>query len=463
MGELEEIRYPWINAAEFWVGGYWHQIEAMHLLLGWLFIVWLALRAFWTRDAPFEFRMATLYFALTVYTNFAYNVAGLNINDWFGIMAILIVMAKGRLSHAKSASRAAKGLFLLSAVTIAHTFVAALIYPELLPDMITVVTKMAVNFKIFVLAANLVIVGGCIACGVGLDRLIKACVYAGVIAQLMYLLQMLVASTGTLPYGTFLDAGFVGVPSFASVSIERGHMGKFIAPYFAFFLYAFVVWKWRWRFALFLLASAINFSASGQVFFACSLVIAIMVFRGSLGVKAYSLIAFGVAGVTALVATYWVVFEAIIDKIVTIAIHGDESQGGGRSFGLFIEYISTYPLGMGYSGSTLRTAPNLPEINAAHFAFISQYSFLAIPILLGYAVLLISVIRSGVQCGALGRCMVVGAAISPIMFFVDILWFVPLVWLPIEVILSVRRNWQNIKPSQSSPIRPAYARPFRRT
>lgn len=443
MEYIQEVRYPWANAIDFWAGGYWREIESSHLFFGWVYICWLTVSACCSRRTPVEFRLATLYFALTVYSNFAYNVFNLNANEVFGILSILSVVLQGRLRCGRLASRAAQGLALVFSVGIIHMLVSALAYPVLLPDMFTTVTKIAVNFKILILAANMAIVGTCVARGVDLDRLIKTCVSAGVVAQLMYLLQVAITFTGTLPYGTFLDAGFVGVPSFGSVSIERGHMGKFIAPYFAFFLYALLQWKWRWRFALFLLTSAINFSASGQVFLACSLMIAIFVFRHSLGVRAYGLIALCTAGMTGLIVTHWTVFEAIVNKIVTIAVQGDESQGGGRSFGLFLEYITTFPLGMGYSGSTLRTAPNLPEINAAFFAFISQYSLLAGPILLGFVLLLIRTFRLGLRGGTLGRCMLVGVAMAPIIFFVDILWFVPMVWLPIEVILSSRDHWRH--------------------
>jgi hypothetical protein len=136
----------------------------------------------------------------------------------------------------------------------------------------------------------------------------------------------------------------------------------------------------------------------------------------------------------------WEVFEGIFDKIVSIAIKGDESQGGGRSIGLFFDYVENYPLGMGYSGSSLRTAPNLPEINASYFAFIVQYSILAIPLGLGF----IYLIKRGFILTAKAlthRCFNVGVLMAPIIFLTDILWFVPLVWLAIEINLSTKNNY----------------------
>ena len=143
-------------------------------------------------------------------------------------------------------------------------------------------------------------------------------------------------------------------------------------------------------------------------------------------------------GILCLIVIYYPVFDGMINKIFTIAINGDESQGGGRSFDLFLQYIDAYPLGIGYSGSSLRSLAGLPEINAAHFAFITQYSLLAVPIVFFFILLLINALRGGSLGDTLGRSMIVGTVMSPIIFFVDILWFVPLVWLPIEVIFSMK-------------------------
>ena len=436
--ELEEIKYPWENAAEFWAGGYWLEIQATHLLFGGFFMAWLVINACRDRNAPLEFRLSTLYFALTVYTNFAYKIVGLNINEIFGILSTFILLAKGRTPIRMSSSMASRGLFILFIVSSLHNLAIGFAYPELLQDTSAVILKMAVNIKIFILAVNMSIVGSSIVRGIGLYRLINTCITAGIIAQAMYLLQVALFVVGVTPYGTYIDAGFTGVPSFGSVSIERGHMGKFIAPYFAFFLYAFIEWKWRWKFALFLIASAINFSASGLVFFVSSIITTIIVFNRYIGAKGYMLLGLTLTGILCLIVIYYPVFDGMINKIFTIAINGDESQGGGRSFDLFLQYIDAYPLGIGYSGSSLRSLAGLPEINAAHFAFITQYSLLAVPIVFFFILLLINALRGGSLGDTLGRSMIVGTVMSPIIFFVDILWFVPLVWLPIEVIFSMK-------------------------
>ena len=379
-----------------------------------------------------EFRLAVLYFALTVFTNPAFNQGALNINEILGVLALIVVLVKGRMKLGCGASPLSQGLLLVFAASLLHVLVTWLIYPNLLPNLGIFITKLAINFKILVLAGNLAIVGGLLSRGLGMDILIRTCLAAGTFALLMYLVQIAVSRTGTWPYGTFIDAGFVGIPSFGSVSIERGHFGKFMTPYYPFFLYALIVWQARWRFALFFIIMSINFSASSQIFFLCSLLITILMFRHKLGIVPYV----GLILLVMLMIVYRDVFEGIIEKVYLLAIVGDESQGGGRSFGLFVQYLQAYPFGIGYSGSTLRTAPMLPEINAAHFALVTQYSGLALPIVIGFAMLIFKAARTGLHSDTLGRCMMVGVLMLGIIFFTDILWFVPMMWLSMEIVFS---------------------------
>lgn len=434
MEGIEEVRYPWLSSLEFWGGGYWGEIGACHLLLGWLFIFWTCSRILMTSRFPLEFRLAILYFALTIFNNPAFNQGALNINEILGLLALIVVLAKGRMKLGFGASPLSQGLLLVFAASLVHVCLTWLIYPNLLPNLDIFITKLAINFKILVLAGNLAIVGSLLSRGLGMDILIRTCLAAGVFGLLMYLVQIVVSITVALPYGTFIDAGFVGIPSFGSVSIERGHFGKFMTPYYAFFLYTLIVWRARWQFALFFLIMTINFSASSQIFFLCSLLITTFLFRRELGIVPY-------VGFMLLVISMVVhgdVFKGILDKVYLLAILGDESQGGGRSFGLFAQYMQAYPFGMGYSGSTLRTAPMLPEINAAHFALVAQYSVLALPMVAGFVLLIYKAARIGLRSDTLGRCMLVGVLMLGIIFLSDILWFVPMMWLSMEIVFSQR-------------------------
>jgi hypothetical protein len=111
-------------------------------------------------------------------------------------------------------------------------------------------------------------------------------------------------------------------------------------------------------------------------FFVVSMVLAAWQFRSKLrSVSSVVLIGLVAVLLGSAIVVFYEGFMALGDKIYQLVIQGDESTGGGRSSATFFEYIKVYPIGIGYGGSTLRTAPGLSEINAAHFAFVTQYSW----------------------------------------------------------------------------------------
>lgn len=445
MDELEELRYPWDNAVEFFGNGYVFELGSLHLLIGWIVVLWLVTQTARRLDVPVVFRLACLYFALTLFTNPAFNFVGLNLNEVFGVLAVVRIPFERSAPNTSQASPVVLGVLTVFAIGLAHMFVAQLLYPELTPQPGIWLTKFAINAKVAVLAANLWIVGDSLRRGVGGAMLVKACLSAGTAGLCLYLLQLGVLASGTVPYGTYLDAGFVGVPSFGSVSIERGHFGKFMASYFPYFLFATLALRMRWRFYLLMLVSLINFSSSSQTFFVAFVVLALWRFWRLVSVRTAltgSLVLGGL--LIALATNYLDVFIGVANKVYELAIEGDESTGGGRSVGTFLQYLNSYPLGLGYSGSTLRTAPGLPEINAAHYAFVAQYSLFALPILLGYLALVWRTLRIAKRGPLLSRSLAVGVIMTILVFASDILWFVPLYWLPFEMIWAERRRRQSL-------------------
>jgi hypothetical protein len=441
MFEVEETRYPFDNFFEFIAGGYWGQIEALHLTLGWGFILVFVFRLS-NLPIPFKFRLAIPYFALAVFTNPAYDFFGLKLNEVFGVLAVLFgVASKLPIPNVKRPIPLA--LLILFVMGSIHSLLVSLIYPELLVGAGVVLTKIAVTFKIFVLTINLLIVGHFLRNGTGLKFVFNAIISAGVFGALMYLMQAFVLfGLGVFPYGTFSAAGSTGFPSFGSVSVERGHFGKFMAPLFPFFLFALISWRWRFRFALYVLVMLINVSASSLAFFSSYVLISLVLFRSQiLNLKSGLLIFCVFTAISGLAIQFDNLVSGVVDKIYNVAFLGDESGGGGRSLGVFYEYISSYPLGIGYSGSTLRTAPGLSEINAGYLAFITQYSALSVVICLGYISLILLTLRVVRRNGKmLVRSMAAGVLVSPLIFAADVLWFIPTIWLAFEVIWSSQRK-----------------------
>jgi len=435
MIEFEEKRYPFDNAIEFFGSGYFLQLEALHLTFGWVFILFFSAYLFIGR-AHSTLKLSIPFFSLSMFTNPAYEFFGLRVNEVFGVASVFFATA---LWFHTFPVKGVPGKFLLRlfAFTAVHSIVLSFFYPELIEGVVFL--KSAVSLKIAILALNILIIGRHLRQHSDFNLVVMGVLACGTAALLIYLVQVCVLLFAkTLPYGTFLDAGFVGVPSFGSVSVERGHFGKFMAPLFPFFLYALMVWGWRKRFVLFVFVTLINISASSLSFFAFSSLVAMVVFRRSL-VRPRALVASfaGILGVVALVIYFGEIFLAVFRKIEQLAFKGDESHGGGRSLGVFVEYLEKYPWGMGYGGSTLRIGPGLPEINAGYLAFFSQYSFAAVPILVLFAIFVSVTTTHCLRQGTIaGRAMAVGVMLSPLYFFADILWFVPTMWLVYEIAWS---------------------------
>jgi hypothetical protein len=188
-----------------------------------------------------------------------------------------------------------------------------------------------------------------------------------------------------------------------------------------------------------MLIMMVNFSASGLSFLVAQCIIGAHLFWPSVRSKlstGWGASGFMIAAIAAV--TFQSAYGAILLKIYNIAFLGDESQAGGRSVGVLLSYLEQYPFGIGYAGSTFRTAPGLPEINMGLYAFLTQLPLLAPIVVLsftGLISLLWFLYRDG---SSLGRLLLIGATVTPFVFAADILWFVPLWWLPIFLLTSYR-------------------------
>lgn len=137
------------------------------------------------------------------------------------------------------------------------------------------------------------------------------------------------------------------------------------------------------------------------------------------------------AATLAFAISFRTVFYAVGLKVVELALEG--GGPGGRGIGVLFDYLRRYPLGMSYGGSSLRIGPGMEEINSGIFAFISQLSFLSIP-LVGLLIFLeAKVIRESRRIATpyFRSVLTMGAVMMLIIFSADPLWFVPTIWLPV--------------------------------
>lgn len=433
MDSFQELRYPFTSLAEFIGGGYWLQRAGWHLTLGLAVLVSLSVRVL-VQPGPLLRKLIVLYFATALYNNPAYSLGGFRFGELCGVLSAGIV-AGGLLAGRRiSLDRVGAPLVVGALLIAAHAALASIVYPRVDPDLQTRVLRAMLVGRIFVLGLVVLGIEETFTTRESLDTLVRTAVAFGVAAAVIYLVQAGLFVTGTVPYGTYWDAGFTGIPSFGAVSIERGHFGKFFVLLFPLFAYALIRYRWRVAFALFVAVTLINFSASSFAFLAGYAVLSLVLMRRYLarpaGLAAVTVMGGAVVGsVFAFAAQY----AGIVEKILDMGLRGGDE--GGRGASVLGAYLSRYPLGIGYGGSTLRTVSGLPEINMGGFALLTQLSIVALPVLFGFGWMSYRVARqsAGLVEPLTRDVMVCGIAMALLIGLADILWFVPTLWAPLVV------------------------------
>jgi len=432
MPELEELRYPFLSAIEFFTGGYWYQLPALHLLFAWFSLLVMVPMVLW-QERDMGQKLLALYFSLTLFNNYCFWFLNIPLSELLGVISALYLLQKVVISPTRRFRLTWVAGFILICATVftIHALLIFMLYPHLNEGTIGTVR--------FCVIARVVLLGLCVLLFrsvfhevADIDWLLKQVVNFAVVALACYFIQIGILLTGHLPYGTFLDAGFIGMPSFGSVSIERGHLGKFLTPLYPFFLLAWLRHRRKWPFLFFCIVTMINFSASSLSYFACYLLGTAWIFRYELvKVRVFFWATVALVAIGTFATSFHEVLIGVMTKVVELGLKGDSS--GGRGIGLLVDYLRHYPLGISYGGSTLRTAPGMESIEGGVSEFVSQLSILSVP-LIGFLIyLVVKVIRNNRQIVIphFQRILGLGVVVVPIIFAADSLWFVPTIWLPL--------------------------------
>ena len=383
-------------------------------------------------------KLLTLYFSLTLFNNPAFEISGVSLSDVFGILACIVFFARGLFDwdDLLKINRLSLLLFAAVALIFCHQLVIGSFYGELNSSGAWI-TRAAVTFKIIMFAGIVWIFNREFQDIDSVHWLLDWIVSFAIIGVAAYLIQCVLLATGRLPYGTFFDAGYVGVPAFGSVSIERGHFGKFMTPLFPFFLLVYVKHKRRLAWIGFLFVTVINISASSLSFFAAYVICTLTAYRSILKRPKYLmgglvLLGFIAAGCVAFREVLW----GVVNKIITAAFQGQ--AGGGRGFSNFLDYLRLYPFGMSYGGSSLRNISSLDEMNSGMMAFFTQFGVISPIMLISYMTMLVIAVRKAKQIPdtLTRRMMIIGILMTAFIFSTDVLWFVPTIWLPILISMT---------------------------
>jgi hypothetical protein len=441
MDDLEELRYPFLSAFEFFGSSFWADAAALHLDFAWIAAACMALSVLVQRGNIGR-KLIALYFGLTPFNNYAFQILpGSSLGDIFGVLAVCYyaILLGGPLKMRVRTSPVGLSLCAVAVLATAHAVVIGIFHSELNANGAGLL-RVAVTAKILVLGLCCCLFDRVFTEKEHIDWLIRKVVSFAVIGLATYMLQGFLLLTGTVPYGTYLDAGFIGFPSFGGICIERGHFGKMMTPLFPLFLYAALKQKRAKEFFAFAGVTLVNFSASSLVFFAAYSGIGAYYFRRKLmQVKVAVVMVCAMIVVAYFVVVTWELWVALADKINQLVIQGDSE--GGRGLATFLSYLEKYPFGTSYGGSSLRTAPNLAEINMGIFALGAQLSFLSLAVAMSFLVLM----YYGIRCTRhiadedVRRILKTGILVMPIIFVADILWFVSIIWLPLLIACRLGR------------------------
>ena len=430
-----ELRYPFDSLFDFFSGGYLFQDQALHLSFGFIAIL-IAIMVCLMRFRDPIAGLIGFYFLSPVYSNPCYGLFGIGFPELLGSFVFMLVLFT-RPSAFLPRGAFEKNTYIAISIIISYTIIILLFNQNQngghFGERIFVFGKPVLLAFLFAAALNLRVVRDD-----AFFRLVSIVVFSEFIA---YFYQLFIFLEGIVPYGTYPAAGIDTFVSFGGTSNERGHLAKFFNPLLPIILfYNRSKASYLLLIAFFLVAFS-NLSASGYCFLLIELFFVALFFRTKLSKSLGSL--FFCFIMLIFVAILFDALAAIFNKIYNLAILGDESEAGGRSLDTFMMYIQSFPFGIGYSGSTYRIADGLPEINSGFFAFLSQLSVVGFFLIVAFLTNIYVIIRRSLRIAYKYPefyFIISGVLAMPLIFFADLLWFVPTIWLPLIYTLSASQK-----------------------
>lgn len=440
---VEELRYPFWNALHFFIGGFFAEPAALHLTLGWIALIG-CMAALLVRERNLVRVLTIFYFATALFTNPAYIYGWLRFSELAGAAGAALGVWDLYRRRAPL-PRITFLLLLLTLVLAVHAVVVDAFY-DVNPGDSNIRARGAIIAKIAVLA---LMIGNVVYFSrEQVLRLIRFVTTMAGIACALYFVQLLLWLVGVRSYGTFESAGLTGIPSFGSVSIERGHFGRFLVTLFPVFILDVVLNRGRTVWAgLFFAGSVANFSASSLAYLFVYSVTALALFARAWITRARILVPVSVVlfGVGLTYVLFRTSYMAVWDKIYSLGILG--SDRFGRSLSILQAYLDQFPLGTSYGGSVLRNMMFLPEINFGLYVGIAQLSVLVIGFwgILLYAQWRVVTAARRPGSGTLHRIGVVALVGYWTATTADALWFIPALWLPFAILSSFSRQAASVQ------------------
>lgn len=424
---IYNLRYPYQDAFEYWFGGFWLDILGVHHFLGFIFLLWVFIRSLKASSKAYE-GLAVFYFFSAPYNNYAYQLFGFSPSDLIGSIVALTVgvrfLVMGRL---QTVGGSLSGVIVTA--LLVHFFLVQVWGFSVGLISVADPTRLVPIAKGFVLALNAYVLAVGVSNRTICLRRCECVLFIAVFGALFcYLWQVqLFTIFGLLPYGSFSPAGWEPsfIPSFGSVSIERGHLGKLVVPLLSIAIFFHLRLKASRSIWCIIILGVINLSASSFAFLLFGLALFCLCFWRQLRfVRVFGLIGCGVAFLS-----FWPQIMGLLNKILYYGIRG---QGdGGRGLALAWEVLRHWPLGFGYGGSTFRDAHGLGfQLNFGLNAGIGMLSvFFALVVGMALAVFYCRAKKYfSVSKFWEARFFFLASVYGFFVCFVDLIWFSPSVW-----------------------------------
>lgn len=438
---IYDFRYPFDSMFDFFSGLYFFKLEALHLTIGYIFLIYFVYTILFRNKFPLPLKLTTIYFSATIFNNYAYSAFGITIAEIFGIFAVMLFMRNDKYNL----NPISNYMILFTAVALTHLFIISLINEQVMKYL--EFKRLAVIFKVFVLALNIMILVKYLKDESIIKKFVLKNIFLFNIVAICYLIQVSVFVFGTLPYGSFSPAGWSEsiIPNFASTSIERGHLGKFFVPLFPLYLFAYLKYSTKKSLILFLLIAFLNFSASSYMFLLMYLVLTFILFRKEFK----KIILLAIFFIFIIIFNFSEQIVTLFQKVYVLAILQDDS--GGRSFSLLLPILENYNfLGYGYGGSSYRNLHGIEglDLNNSIVVFFGQLSFVGIIIIYSFIYMILK-IKSSIshldyRFNSEKKLLFISIFTSLLIFSADTLYFVSTIWLPIVVLyiylITQKRN-----------------------
>lgn len=449
MDELLEFRPEYKDIFGFLKSGV--NISYTPIYLGFCLIMYYSIKVMCSR-VGLSLKLLTLYFALSFFTNYAYQLAGLRFFDIVG----LLITAKCCIDIAIRRSIAKDELFsavlIIGVVLLTQIFVLVVIghLSQFGNGVSTAIARSVMVSRIFVMAFVCYSFCQNVSTEDDVSYLINIFKYCGLATLAIMIIQaFMFLGLGIPTVGLNLATGNLPIPRFASTSIEGGHFGRLIPTFLVFFLPQ-DHGRRLYLNASFLIILAVSLTNISLSFYGFVVAILCAMFCFSFFIKRIGnlkvFVVVILAGVMLTGAAFITQVQQIYDKVVGLLLDkGEYSDIGNRSFGFVYKALSQFPLGLGFGGSD-RFLPDGSYTDLGLYAYLSQTSIFGLGILafmiLCYFNLIrlyfihrdrIALLRYSPQSFILYLAL-------PVIFMLDIVWLYPGYILPVLIVYNYLRR-----------------------